>query len=719
MIGLAYRSVRYVSGQGTDEFFGGWVTPDTFEVLGIRPLLGRPIAPDDARPGSPPVFVMNYRLWTKRFNRDPKMLETTLNLNGTPMTLVGIMPPRFQFGDCEAWMLLSLTRDTIIPGSGIEPNEVWTVGHLKPGISPQTAAADLEIIGKRLENTYPLYFPPQFKLVINAFNGDSVWYFFKLTLFALMAAAMMLLLIACSNVANLLLARATTREKEIVIRASLGATRSRLIQQLLVESLVLTAASCAAGCALAYFSLKGVVAAIPERTVPSEVAIVLSPAALLFALAVTVLTTVVCGLAPALHSVRRDLQTSLNGSGKGANADFRHGKLRSGLVIAEVTLSVVLLIGSGLMMRSLLALEHVDVGFNPGSVLYARLSLPEGRYDTAEQKKLLFQKILDHVKVVPGVIAAAEATSPPPYTWGWTTVMVHGKSQPKDRNTAFVLCSEGYFQTLERHLLRGRLLSQSDVGLAPRVVVVNQTFARDHFSNEEPVGQRIRFSDLETWPDWPSDPYFEIIGVVGDAKNSGLQEPPRPEVYVPYTLTGADPGGIMVRSAVNLDSILPSIRREVAAVDPDIALADAGTIERLLNHSYYASPRFVFVTLCTFAVIGLLLVVVGVFSVISYTVALQTHEIGIRMALGAEQTEILRMVLTKGLRLIVAGVLIGLFASYDLTRFLASQIWGVSVTDPWTFGTVAAIILGVGLAACLFPARRAATVDPLIALRYE
>ena len=721
MFGLVFVGTRYVSGDGADEFFGGWVTPGTFEYLGIQPLLGRSLTPEDAKPDSPPVFVMSYRLWTKHFHQDPKIIGTTVTLNRTPMTLVGVMPPQFQFGrgECEVWMPLYLTQNTYLPGAGIEPNEVWAVGHLKPGVSPQTAAADLQVIAKRFEKTYPVYFPPQFRLVINAFNDNYVTYFFRVMLYALMAAVAMLLLIACSNVANLLLVRATAREKEMVIRASLGATRSRLIRQLLIESFLLTLASCVAGCLLAYFGLKGVVAAIPEKTIPAEASIVLSPVALLFALGASILTMLLCGLAPALHSARRDLQTALTGSGKGVSGSFRHGKLRSYLVVTEIALSIVLLIGSGLMMRTLLALEHVDIGFNPANVFYAEISLPEGQYDTALQKKLLFRKVLDRVTQVPGVVAAAEAGSSPPYTWTWTTVVARGEAQPKNRNAALVLCSEGYFQTLERHLLRGRLISRRDVDSAGHVAVVNQTFASEHFKEEDPTGQEIRFSDFETLPDWPRDPYFEIIGVIGDAKNGGLQEPPRSEVYLPHTLTGAGPRGILVRSAVSPDSILESIRREVRTIDPSIALADAETIERYLKRSYYAGPQFMFIALTAVAVVGLVLVVGGVFSVISYTVVLRTHEIGIRMALGARQSDIVRAVVKNGLWLIAAGVTMGMFTSFALTRFIASQIWGVSASDPWTFGAVAGVILAAGLVACLFPARRAARVDPLVALRYE
>jgi hypothetical protein len=291
---------------------------------------------------------------------------------------------------------------------------------------------------------------------------------------------------------------------------------------------------------------------------------------------------------------------------------------------------------------------------------------------------------------------------------------------PGAGGATFDLCSEGYFQTLNRDLLRGRLLSRSDVESARRVTVINQTLARAYFGNENPVGQRIKFSTWEEYAaDWPRDAYFEIIGEIADARNSGLQDAPRPEVYFPYTLTGNGPRGIMVRSARNSNSILASLRNEIAAVAPDVAISDAGSIESFLGRWYYAGPRFTLIILGIFGVTGLLLVLIGIFSVMAYVVSLRTHEIGIRMALGAQRNDVLGMVLKKGLALILAGTIAGLVASVAMTRLMASQIWGVSTTDPWTFSTAAAIILAAGLAACLFPACRATQVDPLVALHYE
>jgi len=719
MIGLAYTGVNYRGTAATEQFFGGWVTPNTFEFLSVEPLLGRRITPEDGKPGSQPVFVMSFRLWSKLFNRDAKILGTTLNLNGTPRTLVAIMPPRFRFGDCEVWMPLELSRSTFITGFGVQPNEVWTVGRLKQGVGLEAASADLGVVVKGLERTYPAWFRTNYRLVVNSLTSESVGRF-KVTLFAMMAAVSMLLLIACSNVANLLLARATVREKEIVIRASMGATQGRLVRQLLVESCLLAAASCIAGCLFAFLGLKGVVAAIPPDLIPSEVVIALRPATLLFAIGVSVVTSLFCGLAPALHGVRRNFHTDLTGGGKGAIGDFRSGKLRSGLVIAEVALSIMLLVATGLVLRTLHFLEQVDIGFDPVNVVYAQLSFPAGRYDTAYQKKAFFLEVLDRVAAIPGVIASTEATSFPPYSFGWTEVAVPGKTHSEPWGTTFDMCSEGYFQTLGRHLLRGRPLSRSDVLSARHVTVINQTLARAYFVNENPIGQTIKFSSFEDYAaDWPRDAYFEIIGVIADAKNNGLRDAPKPEVYFPYTITGTGSRGIMVRSAGKPELTLASLRREITAMDPDVAVSDTGSIETFLRRWYYAGPQFTLIILTTFAAIGFILVLIGIFSVMAYTVSLRTHEIGIRMALGAQQIDVLCMVLNKGLTLVLTGTIAGLAASLAMTRFMASQIFGVSAMDPWTFSAVAALILAVGLAACLFPARKATQVDPLVSLHYE
>ncbi len=714
VLGIAPLDVLYQDKESTRQFTGASVTANSFEMLGMKPLLGRNIVPDDGKPGAPPVFSISYRLWKKEFNADPGIVGTTLVLNGEARTLVGVMPPRFLLWDADIWVPLVLNRSD--PAN--QQTYLWTLGRLKPGVTLRQVASDFEVITRGLAKQYPAEYPTKFSIVSKTLT-DSVVGHFRATLYTLLAAVSMLLLIACSNVANLLLARATAREREIAIRASMGATRGRLVRQLLVESFLLAAGGCLLGCVFAYSGLKGVSAAMPEHTIPAEAVLRLNVAAMLFAVGVTFLTTILCGLAPAIHAVRGDLHGRLKDTGKGVNTSFRHGKFRSGLVVSEVALSIVLLVGAGLMMRSLLALQHVELGLNPVNILVARLPLPKGRYETAAQKKLFFSQVLQRVSALPGVIAATETSSLPPYGGPESDVVIPGKTHSEKWDTLFQLCSEGYFKTMGRHLLRGRLLSETDVDSARPVAVVNETLARTYFGKDDPIGQKIKFELFDRLPQSPKDQYFEIIGIVADAKNRGLQEAVAPEAYLPYTVTGAGERGILIRTAVEPLSMLMSVRREIWSVDRNVALTLTGTLEGYLQQFSYAGPQFGLVLLSIFATVGLVLVAIGVFSVMAYSVSLQTHEIGIRMALGSPASNVLNMVLGKGLRLIGLGIVLGVIASVGLTRLVASQFWGVSPNDPLTFFGVIFVLLAVGVAACLVPARRATQVSPLIALRYE
>lgn len=720
VMGCNNTDVLYNNGEGTQQFNGVILTPNTFTFLGVPPLLGRMITADDAKAEAPPVFAMNFRIWKTQFNADPRIVGTQMVLNGASRTLVAVMPRRFGLCGGEVWMPTSWKRSAPQNTEFIGDEDFfWTIARLKPGVSEQAAAADLDVIAHGLAKVYEKRYPPKFTVQVATLASNVVGDF-KGMLYALVGAVTMLLLIACSNVANLLLARATSREKEIAVRASIGATRGQIIWQLLVEGFVLALAGGAAGCLLAYGGLKWIVASIPlHQWIPDEAAIGLNLTVLAFTMAVAMATTILCGLAPALHAARKDLHAGLKDTGHGVQGGFRHGKFRAGLVVAEVGLSIVLLVGAGLMMRSVFALTHVDLGFNPKNILVVRIPLPKGRYDTAVQKKLFFEEVLRRVKGVPGVVNATETISLPPYGGPRSEVVIPGKTHSEAWNAMFQACSQTYFQTMDRHLLRGTLLSENDIESARPVVVINQTLAREFFGKEDPIGQKINFKILDEIPETPNGLYFEIIGVVSDAKNRGLQEPAMPEAFFPYTLSGFGDRGILVRTAVDPDLLLNSVRKEIWAVDRNVALADTGSLESYLEKFSYAQPRFGVASLGVFAAIGLMLVVIGVFSVMAYTVSLQTHEIGIRMALGAQQSNVLQMVLRKGMRLMIAGIVTGLLASFALTRLLASQIWGVSATDPLTFTVVVVVVVGVGLVACLMPARRATHVDPLVALRYE
>ena len=713
VVGTSNLDVLYTDREGTKQFRGGDVTTNLFQFLGIKPLLGRTIIPDDGRAGAAPVVELSYKVWRDEFNSDANIIGTTVKLNGEQRTVIGVMPPRFRFGDLDMWLPLTYSsNDTTMF------HRVWVLARRKPGVSLQAAAADLDVVARRLAPQFPKDYPAKFEIKTVSLIETVVGQF-RVMLFALVAAVGMLLLIACSNVANLLLARASAREKEIAIRASLGAGRFRIVRQLLAESFTLAAAGCILGYLLAFGGLKGVVAAIPEGIVPAEAVISLNLNVLAFSIAITFATTLLCGLAPALHAVRGDLQNRLRDSGKGTSTGFAHGKFRSGLVVAQVGLSIVLLVGAGLMMRSLFALQHVDLGLNPVNILVARTPLPKGHYETAEQKRVFFRQVLQKISSLPGVVAATETSTLPPYGGIGSEVTVPGKTHAEKWEALFQLCSEGYFPTLGLKLQRGRLLSESDVESARHVAVINQTLAHNFFGSDDPIGRSVKFNFLDTVADAPHDTYFEIIGIVADAKNRGLQESPMPEAFLPYSITGTFERGVLVRTSVEPLSMLMSVRREIWSVDRGVALTFTGSLEDYLRRFSYSQPRFGLIVFGAFASMGLMLVAIGIFSIMAYTVSLQTREIGIRMALGAQRGLVLIMVLRRSLLLISMGIIAGEAVSLGLTRLVQSQIWGVSAHDPATFGAVLALLVTVGIAASLVPARRATRVDPLVALRYE
>ena len=425
------------------------------------------------------------------------------------------------------------------------------------------------------------------------------------------------------------------------------------------------------------------------------------------------------GLAPALLATGRRLAEPLKDSGKGVSGGFRRGRLRNTLIVAEVGLSLMLLVGAGLLMRTFMALESVDLGFNPKNILVIRLPLPREQYKTAAAKQRFFRELLTRLYALPGVVAATETSTLPPYGGIPTAVDVPGKTHNEEWQGLFQLCSEGYFPTVGFKLQRGRLLSEADVNDARKVAVINRTLARNFFGKEDPIGRSIVLKTLQTWPEPMKDPVFEVIGIVSDAKNRGIQDPPMPEMFLPYTITGFAERGILVRTSQEPMSLMPSVQRAIWATDRNVALTMTGTLTDYLKRFSYTQPRFALMLLGVFASVGLILVAIGVYSVIAYTVSRQTHEIGIRMALGASTSQILMVVLRMGLALVGLGIVVGLLASAAATRLIASQLWGVTPYDPLTLTVVVAVVIVAGLAACYFPARRAMRVDPTQALRYE
>lgn len=722
IMGMNCRHVLYSQSggpEGTQDFRGCLVTGNTFAFLGVEPLRGRWITDDDAKPSGTPVFAISYKRWKSQFNGDPKILGQNFILDGKSTTLVAVMPPRFTLGSGDVWMPIAVTHSDVIDEQIGIPLSLEARGRLKRGVSPQTAAEDLEVIARGLSNVYPKDYPKQFTVVAKTLADATVGNF-RGMLYALMAAVTMLLLIACSNVANLLLVRATTREKEMALRATLGATRGRLVGQLIAESLVLSLLACVAGCALAYFALKAVVALLPiDAGVPTDAAFGLNAGAFAFAIVTAIVATLSCGLAPAVNAVRDGLSSRLMGAGKGAGGGHPRGRLRAALVVSQVALSILLLTGAGLMVRTLFALEHVDLGFDPKNVLFLAVALPSGRYDAAQQKRALFEQVVGRIKATPGVVAATETIATPPLAAVRTDVTVPGKTHTERWESMLDFCGDDYFRTLGIPLLRGSTLSAADIESGRHVVVVNQLLARKYFGSNDPIGQTIKFDFLDRLPDVPRDASFEVIGVVKDFRNNGLRDSPMPGAFVPYTVSGGGRRALLVKTANNPLAMLETIRREVWAVDPNVALGDSFSLEGFLKQYFYAAPEFGLAVFAVFGVVGVTLVVIGVFSVMAYNVSLQTHDIGVRMALGAQRNDILRMFLRSGAVLIALGAGVGLATSYALAGLMASQVWGISATDSATFASVVAIVTVVGLAACALPAALAARINPNVALRYE
>jgi len=720
----------------------GHVSPDAFDFYGVAPILGRGIVAEDGKRGAPPVFVMSYRTWKGEFGGETGIVGKSFVIEGEPATLIGVMPERFHgFGATQGfWMPVGDAQRS----AEAEKRHVNVLARVKRGGTLAGASAEMDVLVKQLAAMHSDNddYPKKFTARVVAGNdylmgpsGQATVFNSKIDLksilYDLLAAVLVLLLIACSNVANLLLARTTAREKEMAVRSALGASRWQIARQLLMESLVLALCACSAGSALAWAAMKAVNATIHQKVwahMSGEAVVGLNGPVLLFAAGITLLTAVVCGLVPALRATRRDLQPQLAGSGKGAGGGVQHGKVRAALVIGQVSLSIVLLIEAGLMMRSLYKLTHIDLGFNAKNILVVAFA-PSRKSDQIPDRALMvsaegharFQRAVEKIRQLPGVASVAVSNTIPGYgPSGGPRVAAPGGT--RDVQAGMDECDENCLDTLEMRLVAGRWLSRAEVQTRQFAAVVNERLAHALFGETNPVGKQLEVKGFKSTfnhssANLPESAVFEIVGVVGDTKNAGPQAPVLAMAFIPPMITGDFM--LQVRTKVEPGSMMHAVQEAVWSVDRGEVFWVFGPLAESLEQHTYATPEFGVSLSGPLAGIALLLVVIGVFSVMAYTVSLQTREIGVRMALGAQQGQILRMMLRKGLVLVGTGICIGLFASFGLTRFLASQIWGVSATDSWTFGTVVALIMGVGLAACYLPAQRATQVDPLVALRYE
>src|SRR6266542_374641 len=713
VIGTLGDTVMYAAGERVEPLRGVWVTPNFFEFMGLSPFVGRTFTARDATAEAQAVVVLRHRAWMRYFNSDPNVIGRTILLNGEPRTVIGVMPPRFTWHAADLWLPKPVT-----PGPADAQNPVRNFqARLKPGISTREAEAQVNLIAARRAREHPGDYPERFRMQVVNVIEFTVGGFSK-TLYMLTAAVGLLLLVACSNVANMLLARATAREREMTIRAALGAGRWRIVRQLLIESVLLAVAGAAAGSALAYVAVGRLVPLLPQNPLPGEVVIGLNRPVLLVSLATAILSALVFGIAPALYSARRDLVEALKSGGKGIAGGG--GRLRNALVAAEIALSLVLLLGAGLLMRTFVSLIHVNFGFDPHNILIIQPAFAPGQYANPVEKHRFYDEALQRIASVRGVVAAAATTSIPPFPGGFSSEMsVPGQSWAEPRVAAVQLCTPDYFRAVGIRVLRGSGLPALAPGDERKLAVVSQRTAREYFPTEDPLGRYIRLTSRGTESNPLVHGNFLIVGVVDEVKNKGEQAAPGLHVYLPGAARAAGNPFILVRTQVDPAMVSNDIRAALAVVDRNVALRDPRTLEWALEQSVYSQPRFTLAVLGLFAATATVLVAIGVFSVMAYTVSRQTREIAVRVALGARAANVMALVFLSGARLLAVGVAIGVACSFATNRLISRQLLGTSGQDPWTTAGAVLLISLVSLAACYLPARRALRVDPITVLRQE
>ncbi|MEK6323121.1 MAG: ABC transporter permease [Acidobacteriota bacterium] len=690
---------------------GVWATASLFSVLGVEPALGHTFTLAEEEPGKDLVVVLSHGLWQRRFGGDPGIIGQSISMNGVNRTVLGVMPASFTFPEkrTELWIPLAVSPERKQARNSISYK---AVGRLKPGVTIEQARADMGAIAKRLDEQY---FQSGYGINLVPLH-DQETRTVKPALLVLLGAVAFVLLIACANVANLLLARAALREREVAIRVALGAGRWRIIRQVLTESALLALVGGAAGLLLAIWGLD-VLVALGPADIPRLDQTGIDGRVLAFTLAVSLLTGLIFGLAPALQSSKSDPNESLKEGARGSTGGVSGRRVRNLLVVSEIALSLVLLIGAGLLIKSFMRLQQFEFGFNPDNLLTMRVQLPGTKYRDGKQVVSFYQQLLERMETVPGVqsvgaISSVFLTDTP----NSTNFSIEGRPVPTGAEAIEVpldSISPSYFRVMGIPLLRGREFDNRDVDGATRVAIINDTFARRFFAGEDPIGKRYRYGS----PD-PRNPWITIVGVVGDMRRTGFDKAVRPETFLPEAQNPDNELTIVARTATDPASFAGALRNEVWSIDKDQSVYDIKTMHQTLAEMM-SQRRFNMLLLGVFAAVALTLAAVGIYGVISYSVTQRSHEIGIRIALGAQSRDVLKLVVGQGMLLTGIGVTIGLIASFALTQLMSSLLFGVSAADPATFVLISLLLTGVALAACLVPARSATKVDPMVALRYE
>jgi putative ABC transport system permease protein len=690
-----------------------------FSVFGAEALQGRLFIPEDEQAGHPAVAIVSHNLWQRRFGSDPQLVGKTITLDGRTYSVIGIAPQGFQYPEkVEVWLPplklapeLNETMDvTQVRGLGF----LSAVALLKPGVSLSQAAAEMETITERLRQQYPDTNNKRFNRVISLQKyliGET-----STMLWLLFGAVGFVLIIACANVANLLLARSASRQKEMAIREALGASRWRVIQQVLTESTMLALAGGALGLFLAWWSVALMGKLLPQDF-PRASEITVDFRVLGFTLLASLATGLLFGLAPALQLSGVETQESLKETGRGSSTSRRHNRLRGLLIISEVALSVVLLAGAGLLFRSFIQLQSVAAGFDPQQVLTVRVSPSGTNYRNDSDYITFYNRVLDRTASIPGVQSVGAINTLPLEKGPTASFRIEGRpatTRDKWPSANFRGVSDDYFRTMKIPLAAGRTFNAQDRDQSPLVIIINQALARENFANEDPIGKRINFGgERDGQPVW-----FQVVGVVTDVRSLELREEASPEFYFTYRQDPWAGMSLVIRTSVEPESLASAVRFAVADVDRSTPISEIRTMEQRVSASV-TQPRFNLFLLAIFGGIALLLSAAGIYAVTAYSVAQRTHEVGIRMALGAQRRDVLKLIVGGGMGLIGLGIVIGTVAAFALTRLLRSALFGVSATDPLTFVAITLALGAVALLACYIPARRATRVDPLEALRCE
>jgi putative ABC transport system permease protein len=717
----AFSDQRFnLTGDGEpEELSVQMATPELFKILGVDPLLGRTFLPDDD--GKPPVAVLSYGLWQRRFGGQASVIGQPITLSSVKFTVIGVMPANFQFHikqrsgtgrPAELWTILPMT---VGPGANERGRFLSVVGKLKDGVTVDRAAAELRTIEARLSDEVPQFnknFSAEVLPLREQFFGNV-----RRPLWLMLGAVGFVLLIACANVANLLLSLATSREKEIAVRAALGARRTRIVRQLLTESLLLALLGSALGLGFAWLGIKALMLISPKDLVSFQ-SVSLNMTVLLWTLGVSILTGIIFGLAPALHISRLNLNDSLKDGGKSESGQASGSRrLRSALVVSEIALAVVLLASAGLLIRSFIRLQQVDRGFQTDNILTMVVRLPDAKYPQDAQVVAFFNQALEKVRQLPSVRSAGMVNHLPLYggLGSNTGFKILGRPEPppgQGPSTDVRVVDSEYFTTMGIPLLRGRNFTSDELREPRQKILINEVLARTYFASEDPIGQRLDVGMFEK----PTP--AEIIGVVGNVRYDSLVDESPPAVYFPHPDLAYSFMTLVVRTGGEPAAIAPAIQREIRTLDPNQPVSDLRTMNQVMSE-WVSRSRFNTLLLGLFAGLATLLSAVGIFGVMNYSVALRTRELGLRLAVGAQPRQVLLLVLKQGLLLTIAGVILGLAAAFALTRLLSGLLFGVAAVDVTTFATISLLLVVVSLLACYLPARRAMRIDPLTALRYE